>query len=296
MKIAAIIPALFITLSVGGQQIQVTAFYDQYGVMYNPAMAGTGKNDFIGGSFRSQWSGMPGAPKTASLYGSVAFEKTKTGLGAFLYNDVTGPTSRTGAQLAYAYHIPMNAVKFSVGIEARVQQYSVDAARLQENLGGNDPVFAGGNNQLKGDAGLGFALTSEKFNVGVSVSQLVQSKFKWTSAQAQGGMYRHYFFTGSYTWKIDAATLVTPNLLMIYLPNAPVELQGGVRVEHDQAFWYGLSWRARQSWMLSAGIRMKKQFNIGYSFDMYNKPLSSFEGGSNAHEVMLRYDFVKNKG
>lgn len=285
---------LFLSFSVVccGQQLQTSSFYDQHGVMHNPAAAG--KDNFIGASFRSQWSGMPGAPKTGAIYGSVAFEKTKTGLSSYLYNDVTGPTRRTGLQIAYAYKIPLKKGHFSIGLEGRLQQFSIDAARFEQTVGGNDPVFAGDNNQVKGDAGVGVVFNTGDLMLGASVNQLVQSKLKWTSANSvQGQLYRHYFFMGSYNWNLDDATVITPNALMIYLPNAPTEFQGGVRVEHDRSFWYGLSWRARQSWMLSAGVRIKKQFNIGYSFDMYHNPLSDFEGGSGAHEILLRYDFLK---
>jgi type IX secretion system PorP/SprF family membrane protein len=271
------------------QQLQITSFYDQYGVMLNPATAG--QADFIGGSFRSQWSSMPGAPQTSSLYGSVGFERSKTGLSGYLYNDITGPTRRTGLQVAYAYRIPMKKGTFSVGIEGRAQQFAVDAARFEQTVGGNDPVFASDKNQLKGDAGLGAAFTSKKYSIGLSVSQLIQSKLKWTSTSAQGRMYRHYFAGGYYHLQVDEATVITPHALAVYLPNSPTELQGGIRVEHDQTFWYGLGYRARQSWMLSAGVRIRKQFSVGYSFDMYRRPLSDFEGGSSAHEVNLRYDF-----
>jgi hypothetical protein len=45
--------------------------------------------------------------------------------------------------------------------------------------------------------------------------------------------------------------------------------------------------------MLSAGVHIKKKFTLGYSFDIYNTPLSVYDAGANAHEVILRYDFLK---
>ena len=40
-------------------------------------------------------------------------------------------------------------------------------------------------------------------------------------------LYRHYYLHGSYQWTVDEATVITPNFLMIYLPNAPLEFQVG---------------------------------------------------------------------
>jgi type IX secretion system PorP/SprF family membrane protein len=162
---------------------------------------------------------------------------------------------------------------------------------------GTDPVMGGAANRFKGDAGLGVAYTSTKWQLGASVSQLIQSKLNFYSGNLQRNeearLYRHFYLHGSYQWQVDANTRIIPNFLVIYLPNAPTELQAGARVEHRELFWWGLSLRARQSWMLSAGVKVQKKLTIGYSFDIYSTPLSVFDQGPNAHEVLLRYQFSK---
>jgi hypothetical protein len=45
--------------------------------------------------------------------------------------------------------------------------------------------------------------------------------------------------------------------------------------------------------MLSAGVKVQKKLMLGYSFDIYSSPLSVFDKGPNAHEVVLRYQFLK---
>jgi type IX secretion system PorP/SprF family membrane protein len=243
------------------------------------------------------WSGIAGSPVTALVYGSTFLEKANIGVGAYLYSDVTGPTSRRGIQTSYAYHIPTNnGGTFSVGLEARFQQFAIDKAMLIDALG-NDPVMGGATNRFKGDAGLGLAYTAKKWQLGMSVSQLIQSALNFYSGSLsrteEARLYRHFYLHGSYQWKVDANTTVTPNFLVIYLPNAPTELQAGARVEHREVFWWGLSLRARQSWMLSAGVKVQKKLMLGYSFDIYSSPLSVFDKGPNAHEVVLRYQFLK---
>jgi len=228
-KILAIL-LLAISSSVWSQQLMTSSLYDLQGNLHNPAVAGVTKQTTMGASYRSMWSGIAGSPVTALVYGSTFLEKANIGVGAYLYSDVTGPTSRRGIQTSYAYHIPTNnGGTFSVGLEARFQQFAIDKAMLIDALG----------------------------------------------------------------WKVDANTTVTPNFLVIYLPNAPTELQAGARVEHREVFWWGLSLRARQSWMLSAGVKVQKKLMLGYSFDIYSSPLSVFDKGPNAHEVVLRYQFLK---
>jgi type IX secretion system PorP/SprF family membrane protein len=293
---------IFLLLMVAGanalsaQQLQTSSLYDMQGVFHNPSTAGV-RNSMVGASYRAQWSGISGSPRTATVFGSFDLPSLKIGLGGYLYSDKTGPTSRTGVQLAFAKHIPTNnGGKFSLGIEARGQQYSLDRAKLTATLGA-DPAIGTSENRFLFDAGFGISYTDKKWQLGVSASQLVQSKLDFytgnLSRTEEGRLYRHYYFHGSYKWNVDGATTITPNAMVIYLPNAPVEVQGGVRVEHNEVFWWGLGFRAKQSWMISAGVNVTKKFTLGYSFDIYQTPLSVYQPGANAHEMMLRYNFVK---
>lgn len=289
--------SILVSGTLSAQQLMMASLYDQQGLLHNPAVAGVHRASTFGASYRSMWSGIPGSPKTTLLFGSTSLQSGRIGLGGYLYNDVTGPTKRTGLQTAYAYHIPLkNAAVFSVGLEARFQQFAIDKAALQASLG-NDPVLASAENRVKGDAGLGVAYTAKNWQLGASMSQLIQTKLNFYSGNLsrseEARLYRHYYLHANYSWQADEVTRIIPNLLVIYLPNAPTELQAGVRVEHRDLLWWGLSLRARQSWMLSAGVKLQKKFVIGYCFDIYNTPLSVYDKGANAHELLLRYDLGK---
>ncbi len=283
--------------SAKSQQLHSSSLYDLQGVFHNPAMSGISQKGMIGASYRSQWTGIESGPKTATVFGSFALPAQKIGLGGYIYSDKTGPTSRTGIQLSFAKHIPLkNNATFSLGLEARALQYSIDMAKIQQDLG-NDPVLAGGDSKFKFDAGFGVAYAGKNLQLGAAVSQLVQSKLGFytgnLTTNEEGRLYRHYYLHGAYKWKIDGNTVITPNFLMIYLPNSSTEFQGGVHVEHNEIFWWGISHRIHQSFILSAGVNIQKKFTIGYAFDIYNSPYSQFEKGANAHEVLLRYNFLK---
>ncbi|MEI2739253.1 MAG: PorP/SprF family type IX secretion system membrane protein [Chitinophagaceae bacterium] len=281
---------------VTAQQLQTSSMYDLQGIYHNPSTAGV-QGSMVGVSYRTQWSGFSGAPKTATVFGSFDMPKHNIGIGGYIYNDKTGPTSRTGVQLAFAKHISLdNGGRFSLGIEARGLQYSIDKAKLTESLGA-DPAIGGSDNRFKFDAGFGISYTGKKFQVGVAASQLVQSKLDFYTGNLtrseEGRLYRHYYFHGKYKWNADDATTITPNFLVIYLPNAPTEYQFGARVEHNEKFWWGVGYRVKQSFLLSAGLNVNKKFTIGYAFDIYSTPVSVFDAGANAHEMLLRYNISK---
>ncbi len=278
------------------QQLQTSSMYDLQGVIHNPSVAGTQENNLIGVSYRSQWSGISGSPKTATVFGSFDLPKFDIGVGGSIYQDKTGPTSRTGISLSLAKHIVGNKGVFSIGIENRLQQYAIDKGKLSQSLG-SDPVLGASDNRFKYDAGFGISFTSKKLQLGASVSQLVQSKLDFYSGNLnrdeEARLYRHYYFHGLYNWHVDGFTIITPNALVIYLPNAPLTYQVGARIEFNQLFWFGGGYRSHQSYMLSAGINLGKKLTIGYAYDDYITPISSFDNGANAHEVLLRFNFGK---
>jgi type IX secretion system PorP/SprF family membrane protein len=294
----SIIILFFLTAftQIKAQQLQTSSLYDLQGVFHNPSTAGT-QGSMVGASYRTQWSGFSGAPKTATVFGSFDMPNHNIGIGGYIYSDKTGPTSRTGLQLAFAKHIPTaNGGRFSLGIEAKGLQYSLDREKLTQTLGA-DPAIGASDNRFKFDAGFGISYTGKKLQLGVAASQLVQSKLDFYSGNLtpteEGRLYRHYYFHGKYKWSVDDATTVTPNFLVIYLPNAPTEYQFGARVEHNEIFWWGASYRIKQSWMLSAGVHIQKKFTIGYAFDIYSTPISVYDAGANAHEILLKYNISK---
>lgn len=281
-------------INADAQQLQSTSFYEVQSLLHNPSVAGVQNNGMIGATYRTQWSGIDGSPVTVNVFGSFALPKQNIGIGGSLYADKTGPTSRKGLNLYLAKHINMSKGTLSLGLEARMQQYMIDIDKLLQTLGPADPVLGNGDSKFKFDASFGASYTSEKFQVGASVSQLIQSKLDFytgnLSRSAEARLYRHYYFHGVYFWQVDEANRIIPHALFVYLPNAPLEFQGGVRIEHNNLLWWDLSLRAKQSWLISAGLKLNKRMNFGYSFEIYRTPLSVYETGSNAHEFMLRYD------
>ena len=291
-RILSIVALITVVYSASAQQLYTSSLYEMQSLLHNPGTAGLFQDNMIGASYRSQWSGISGSPRTAMVFGSYNLKKENAGISGYLFTDQTGPTSRTGLSASFAKHLKMkDGSVWSVGIEARALQFGIDRAKLSATLGA-DPAPGNAENRFKFDAGLGVAYQKNNLRLGASVSQLVQSKLGFyngtTTLAEEARLYRHYYFHGSYSWNVDESTEITPNFLVIYLPNAPTEIQGGVKVEHKDLFWWGLSFRAKQSAIISAGVNIQKRFSFGYSFDIYRTPLSLFDSGANAHELMLR--------
>jgi hypothetical protein len=54
---------LLTAIGANAQQLTASSFYDMHAILHNPAAAGSNHYGSIGGSFRTQWDGMPGGPR-----------------------------------------------------------------------------------------------------------------------------------------------------------------------------------------------------------------------------------------
>jgi type IX secretion system PorP/SprF family membrane protein len=265
--------------------------------MYNPAAAGMADRSVIGLSYRNMWSSFPGNPRTYMVYGDVNLPNLKSGMGAYIYRDETGPTSRTGLQFAYSYHITGRNTKnkFGIGLELRALQFAIDKSKLTESLG-NDPILAGDDSKFGMDAGAGLYFTNGKLSVGGAVSQLLQSKLQLAEVAGSDEntkLYRHYNFTASYKWNTGGDIYLIPNAMVRVIENSPSEYDLGVQANYKERVWWGLNYRVKQSWSLQAGFKILQRIGLTYSYDYYETPLSVFNAGSGAHEIGLQFGFKK---
>jgi type IX secretion system PorP/SprF family membrane protein len=277
------------------QQLHFMSQYLQHNSMLNPGAAGISDKNMVGVSYRNQWTSFPGNPKTFMIYEDVNLVKLKAGIAGYVYKDETGPTSRTGLQFAYSYHIISKdeKQKLGIGLELRALQYAIDKSKLTDALG-TDPALAGATQKLGIDAGAGVYYTNGKLSVGAAVSQLIQSKLQLSNvpnSKLGGKLYRHYNLIANYEIKSAGEITLIPNALVRLIQNAPTEVEAGVKLDYQKLLWTAIAYKFGQSYSLQMGFKIKEKINVSYSYDAYSKPLSSFDGGSGAHEIGLRYDF-----
>src|ERR1700755_710582 len=87
---------------------QQDAQFSQYifnGLYINPAYAGYKSDFYVNSFYRSQWTGLEGAPQTVSIAADGAVANDKVGLGLLVQSDKIGAQSNTAAYANYAYRI-----------------------------------------------------------------------------------------------------------------------------------------------------------------------------------------------
>ena len=159
---------LFFASAVQSQQISMYSQYMFNQFAINPAVSGSESYAPIALSFRRQWAGMKDAPVTQTLSGHT-FIGESMGMGLNIYNDVSGPTRRTGLNAAYSYHIETGArSKLSFGLAAQLTQFILNRDKLITEIPNDVAIMNQTSNELVPDFTFGLY-----WSVGVEFSRLL---------------------------------------------------------------------------------------------------------------------------
>ncbi len=277
------------------QQIHQLTHYMLNPFAYNPAVAGNNEQFITKVNFRKQWTGLEGSPTTGilSVHGNFSEQKT-LGVGAILYADATGPTRRTGLQLAYAYHLPLadETMYLGLGISGSFMQYRLNFADLVWR-DESDPQLANESQSKFGaDANLGAFLQGDRFWVGLSFNQLFASKFTFSGANENVQNARHIYLMGGYLFPLTETFDLEPSVLLKSVKGTNPQFEIGAKAYYDGRYWLGLGLRTEDALAIMLGLRLDNGFNLAYSYDFTTSNLNKVSSG--AHEITIGYDFNPN--
>jgi type IX secretion system PorP/SprF family membrane protein len=307
-----------------GQQVtfaQQRPQYTQYvfnSYLLNPAVSGIENYVDLKAGYRSQWSGLDGAPVTSyitinaplgqnfvqgdaaamSAGGESPYSRSYTqdyvasephhGIGFALVSDKTGPISQTNMNLSYAYHLGLTPkLNLALGVAAGVNHISLNTSEitLENPL---DPAISNGNNsQWKPDLSAGIWAYSSNYYLGVSVQQLLRQNlyFNTTSDVTQSQTVPHYFFTAGVKLPMNDDISLLPSVLVKVIQPVPTTFDVNLKMAFRDIFWVGGSYRKDDSFGGLAGINISSSINLGYSYDFTTSALRTVSNGT--HEIVI---------
>ncbi len=299
ISILLIAACCFFSVGTQAQQIHQLTQYMVNDFAFNPAVAGSQDKFVSKFGFRKQWAGIEGSPSTGllSIHGNLS-AKRAVGLGLILYGDATGPTRRNGMQLAYSYQLPLslefeNETFLGFGIAGALTQYSLrfDELILQDD--GDPQIGTGNQSKLGGDAHLGIYLSNPKYWAGVSLNQLLASKFTFEGTVENIRNARHAYVTGGYNFTISEMFSLSPGAILKMVKGARPQAELNLRATIDKQYWLGLAYRTEDAVSILVGIDLKQGFNFTYSYDITTSNLNQVSNGS--HEITIGYNFAVPK-
>ena len=297
-KILTILFAFSLGLCLAQQDAQ----YSQYmfnGLVLNPAFAGSGASGSIAGFVRSQWTNFTDHPVTQSISYNQPLFYGKGGFGVHLQNDKIGLEQKTSILSAWAYRIHTEKSTLSFGLQAGFQTYTINQNKLDTKDKDDQTFYPEIAPTLLPDIGFGVYYKRKDYYVGFSIPHLLQTQININNYQSNldiAKLYRHYFITAAYRYKLNRDFDLIPSILTKYTQNTPLSVDITTHIMFQDKLWGGTTYRVGDSFSFQLGTNLKQmsrkfseQIKIGYAFDLTTSSFRAYNNGT--HEIMLIYDF-----
>lgn len=264
--------------------------------MMNPAVAGTTPYSPITASFRDQWTGFEGAPRTYMLSGHTRLPNTNLGLGAIAFHDNTGGAiARTGLELTGAYTIDLNnrdAVSF--GLSGVFSQFRFDGTDLVYRDFDDPALIDLMETAFNFDASFGMLVFGPDYFFGFSIPMLIQTKLGVVGAlEAFNQNVRHYNFMGSYHYAFNENFAIQPTGLIRFTEASPVQIDILNKLIYRDFIWTGISYRHLDAIAIAFGFEYE-EIAVAYSYDITTTDARRMS--PHTHEVTLSYNIPRSTG
>jgi type IX secretion system PorP/SprF family membrane protein len=308
----------FVQWATAQQKPQYTQYvFNNY--LLNPALSGIYNYTDVKAGYRSQWTGLQGAPVTsyftinaplgsdfvngdpnqmppaggddpAARQYSQTYEASPPhhGIGFTLVSDQAGPLTETDIDATYAYHIGLTPnLNLALGVAAGVARTSLNTSELTlENQ--FDPAIDNANNsQWNPDLGVGIWAYSQLYFIGISVQQVLPQTlyFSTNDTYNQSKTVPHYFFTAGYKLYLSDDLTFMPSIMVKEINPVPLTYDINGKFSFKDVFWIGGSYRHGDSFGVLAGFNINSTINVGYSYDITTSALNTVSNGT--HEIVI---------
>jgi len=292
----------FIQLLIGANTLaQQDPLYSQYlnnPFVINPAYAGLTDNLNLSLSYRSQWSGLEGSPKTVNANGHISLFENRMGTGMMIITDQLGNTTVNEVLGSYSYRIQVTADKIlSFGLQAGVANYRIDNTKVTP-WDVTDYLFQGNFSETKPSFGFGVILKNNKFFVSASVPRMLQTALQTQGLQAT--LYsQHFYLMGSYLFFLSDRVRLKPSTLIKLVSGAPASVDLNASFIIYENYQAGLLTRNFNTYGVFLQALLKDSFRLGYVFEVPASATSSLNFST--HEITIGFrtnvlKFHRNNG
>jgi type IX secretion system PorP/SprF family membrane protein len=313
MRLTTIV-LLLISVTASAQQ---DAQFNQYmfNMMYiNPAYAGYKENLYVNSVYRTQWTGMEGAPRTISVAGDWGDEDSNVGLGILISNDKLGAQSNKSIYANYAYKLRLdfsNDGVLAFGMGLGIIQLGIDGTLLNP-IDITDPyIGAQVRKKLLPDTRAGLLYSNNHFYAAFSIDNVLSN---FIGKQKHSDMMvlspePHLYLTGGSLFSFNGGLKMKPFLMIKDDLKGPTSLDINTFLYFNERISAGIFYRTAiklyNKPALQPGLQNRNalgfitelfatdRMRLGYSFDYSLTRIAQYSLGS--HEISLGYVFAKDK-
>jgi type IX secretion system PorP/SprF family membrane protein len=272
------------------QQDPQYSMYMFNGMAINPGYAGSNEGVNANVLYRTQWTGIPGAPKTIVANVHSPFFNEKIGAGLSFNNDQIGVMDRNTISLAGAYHLHFTKFRIAMGIQANYSQYNIGLGDVMHSLDNTtDPTFGANLKESTINFGAGIFYYSKNLYGGISIPHIMKNELASQEVTAVTKSYEipHIFYHVGYVHEIDPLFALKPSILVKQVSGAPINADINLNVYYKKMIGVGVGYRTNSAAVAMLEIQAHPFFKIGYAYDREFNDLGTIAGST--HEIMLRF-------
>jgi type IX secretion system PorP/SprF family membrane protein len=276
-----LLPA-FICLVMADLHAQQDPLYAQYfnnPMLINPAVAGSTGRLFAGLAYRTQWSGLEGAPRSFNFNSHIALADNKAGAGIIMAQDKIGEFKTTQYGGAFSYRLKLKNASFSFGMHLGFVQYATDAKSVQSL--NPDARFAPFS-QTKFNTGFGLQLKNYRYTIGLSVPHFLANSVRQGNKEVQ--LYsQNYYVYGTYLFYLNERIEFRPSSLLRLTKGTPLSADVNLNLTFNGLYTAGLFTRNLNTYGMLLQFVLK---NARFSY-VYEVPGRGSALHFNTHEFGL---------
>jgi len=279
---------LFPIVNVSGQQHSLYSQYIFNLYAVNPAYAGERSAASTALSYRSQWVGFEGAPKTAYFSAHSPVRGKKLAVGMWFQNDEIGAREHSSLHGTISYKLRIDKkrrVSFALSGGALNHRFNWNELEFPN---GSDPIgFVNESSQWRPVFDVGVMYIESQAYAGLSILsinspdlsslEIIDARFD-PSVNLIGG----YIFPLSRKVDLKASTLMRGQT------DGSWTFDANLSARYKDVFWLTTTYRYQFGLVFSAHVYLNDNLHFGYSYDLITNALLAQQSGT--HELFIGYD------
>jgi len=276
-------------LDASGQQHSLYSQYIFNLYAINPAYAGERNSVATALSYRTQWVGFEGAPKTAYFSAHSPVRNNNLAVGFWFQNDQIGAREHTSMHGSISYKLQLEGssrISFALSGGALNHRYNWNELDFPD---GSDPVaFVTEANQWRPVFDFGMMYLTKRGYAGLSVMNL--NGVELTSIDViDARIEPSVNLVGGYVFPVSGKVDLKPSTLVRLQSDGTWQFDANLSARFVNSFWVTATYRYRYGMVFSGHFYLNDNFHFGYSYDLMTNSLLSQQSGT--HELFIGYDF-----
>lgn len=296
-----------------GQQVAQFSQYIFNGLYINPAYAGYQEDWYVNSFYRSQWTGLDGAPQTQSIAADGALNDGKVGLGLMINHDEIGAQSSIAAYGNYSYRVQLGSEensKLAFGLGFGFIQSGIDGTKLNPTQTNDAYIPVGFESVLLPDAKFGALYTSDSFFAGLSADNILA---QYIHSSAVNSLVvpvpkPNEYLTFGALFSLSDETKFKPSVLIKNSHGSPASMDINAFILLNERLWLGGTYRStlgvgesslQNGYQKSSAMVFmveffaSQNFRVGYAFDYSLNQIGNYGYGS--HELSISIVLKRNQ-